>query len=78
MHICMGNLGFPRVCLYWTLKHKIPLIAKTMPVNRFFKLQHALSSNNIDEADPDNPDKLFLIRPLIDAFQKTCRDIAEE
>lgn len=40
--LMMGNLGFPRLRLYWDPLFRIPLIADNMQINRFFKLRQSL------------------------------------
>ena len=79
MHIKTGTLGFSRVKMYWSGKKgtRIPAIADAMPVNRFFKLRLHLHLVDV-EKKPNNNDRLWKIRPLIDAFKIRCKKTTVE
>ena len=77
MHIVMGNLGFPRVRLYWEKQYRIAIIADTMRSRRFFQLRYCLSAADPADIDVNNPDNLHLIRPVIDAVKARCAQLTE-
>lgn len=69
----MGVLKFPRVRMYWQGGTRIPAIADSMPVNRFFKLRSALhiTDQNMPR-DPSSSDKFWKVRPLLEAVRRRC------
>ncbi|KAL1462085.1 hypothetical protein MTO96_027313 [Rhipicephalus appendiculatus] len=69
----MGVLKFPRGRMYWQAGTRIPAIADTMAVNRFFKLRSALhiTDQNALRQEPC-VDKFWKVRPLLDAIRDQC------
>ena len=78
IHLAMGNLGFPRVRMYWMKQYRIPLIADTMLAKRFFNLRFCLSVADPLDIDGNDPDSLHLIRPVIDAVKKRCKELTQD
>jgi hypothetical protein len=67
--LVMGTLKLPQAELYWSRLLQLPLICDSMPTDRYFKLRNNLHLvNKLGDHDPD--DKLWKIRPLIDAVKK--------
>lgn len=74
--IIMGNLGYPRVRMYWEPKFAIPLIAENISVNRFFKLRNNMHFTS--EEDKDSTDRLWKIRPLYNKIRERCHSLDPE
>ena len=66
--IVMGVVRLPDVLLYWGTDGmtEVPFFRKTMPRDRYTKIMQNLHFQN-NELD-DGTDRLFKIRPLLDAF----------
>ncbi|XP_049855407.1 uncharacterized protein LOC126335972 [Schistocerca gregaria] len=69
--ILMGTLKLPQARLYWNMQLDIPLVSSTMTRDRYYKLRNNLHFvNNLEDNDVN--DKLWKVRPLIDAFRNKC------
>lgn len=69
IHVMMGNLHYPRIKCYWEPKIGISLIYENMPINRFYKLRTNLHFVNTQEAEENNNDRFWKIRPLYDTIR---------
>lgn len=76
--IIMGNLKFPRIRQYWTPTTRIPIIADTMTVNRYFKLRYNL--HIVSQRDPPvgETNKFWKVQPLIDSIRNACKELPFE
>ncbi|KAL3173899.1 hypothetical protein MRX96_001119 [Rhipicephalus microplus] len=73
MLMLMGVLKYPRVRMYWQTATRIPAIADSMGVKRFFKIRGALHiSDANEERDPNSQDKFWKVRPLLEAVRSRC------
>jgi hypothetical protein len=78
IRVYMSVVHLPTMKMYWSedeLYGNFPL-AKIMPRNRYDKIcQYLHAVNNADQLPKDNPnhDKLFLIRPILDAVTTQCQ-----
>lgn len=57
VHIIMGNLQFPRVCMYWHRSMGIPLVKDSISLSRFYKLRQAIHLVDNMSRDEDNDDR---------------------
>ena len=76
----MGIVQLPKYKLYWSKQMRHPPVADVMPVNRFEKLRsflHIINKNNLDLSNIDG-NKLFKVRPIIDAIRNECVKIEPE
>ena len=72
MYFLMAIVQLPKNKLYWSKQRRCPLAADVMPVNRFEKLRSFLHFiNNVDLSKIDG-DKLFKVRPIIEAIRSKC------
>ncbi|XP_040064051.1 piggyBac transposable element-derived protein 2-like [Ixodes scapularis] len=77
LHLTMGVLHYPRLRLYWRPSMKSALVASTgLSRNRFEKLRNNL--HIVDVNNPSTTDRLWKVRPLMDAFQKRCNELDVE
>ncbi|XP_040072993.1 piggyBac transposable element-derived protein 2-like [Ixodes scapularis] len=77
LHLTMGVLRYPRLRLYWRPSMKSALVASTgLSRNRFEKLRNNL--HIVDVNNPSTTDRLWKIRPLMDAFQERCNELDVE
>ncbi|KAG0409721.1 hypothetical protein HPB47_013172 [Ixodes persulcatus] len=67
----MGALKYPKIKMYWQAGTRIPMVADSIAVNRFFK---------ISQTDPKNLDKFWKVHPILEAVRLRCLDVepAEE
>lgn len=79
LNVLFGIKSLPETRLYWS-KDKflgVPTVQKIMPRNRFEKIRQYLHLNNrenmLRREDPAH-DKLFKVRPLLDALSATFRE----
>lgn len=75
IHIYSGIVKMPSYRMYWLDCTRFDIIANAMSRNRFEKLRnnfHLNNNQNLFPRDHINYDKLFKIRPFIDAFRKNC------
>lgn len=81
IHILSGIIPMPSYRMYWAQQTRYPLIADVMARNRFEKLRSNLHITNNDNmknrGDPDY-DKLFKVRPLIEALKTNFSKIEPE
>lgn len=79
LHVLFGYHKLPDTSLYW-LKDTtlgVPYVQRVMPRDRFDKLTQYLHLNNNANAIPrgqPNHDKLFKVRPLLDALVRAFRE----
>ena len=72
MHILMGIANFPSYIFYWSRRLRYPAIVDCMPLKRFEALRRYLHIVDNTTYDPEKGDKLFKIRPLIEAIRNEC------
>lgn len=77
INIIMGNTHYPRIRNYWEPKFSIPLVANTMPQNRFYKLRQNLHFVDTTQK-PNNSDRFWKIRPLYDRIRAKCLSLPIE
>ena len=73
----MGVVTLPSYTFYWSRKMRYPAIADVMPRKRFEVLRRYLHVDNTT-FDADANDKLFKIRPLIEAVWGECIKVEPE
>ena len=73
----MGIIQLPNYRAYWCKNIRISQIADKMSVNRFEKLREYLHfvDNNLGNTEND---KLFKVKPIIDAVRAECVKIEPE
>lgn len=73
--LLMGSIGYPVLRMYWENRWKIPIVAYNMARNRFQLIRNSLKFVFDDEifAETKAKDKLWKMRPLIEAVQNGCR-----
>lgn len=64
--VYMSVLHLPRSRMYWSSACRLPHVADVMPRDRWEEIKHYIHFN--DNMAPNNNDRLFKIRPLIDAL----------
>ncbi|XP_028171696.1 piggyBac transposable element-derived protein 3-like, partial [Ostrinia furnacalis] len=71
----MASLNYPRIRMYWETKYRVPMIADSMPRNRFLQLRNSLKFVYDDDVSREDraKDKLWKIRPLLDKVVNGCR-----
>lgn len=77
MHVMMGIIVLPAYTLYWSKKMRISQIADVMTLKRFQLLKrymHFVDNNTFTNTD----DKLFKIKPVVDAVRMECLKIEPE
>ena len=78
MHVLMGVVNLPSYTNYWSTNLRYPPIADVMPRKRFELIRrylHVVDNNDYDELTDD---KLFKIRPLIEAVRDECVKVEPE
>jgi hypothetical protein len=77
--LLMAIYNLPQYRMYWSSCSRVPAIAEAMTVNRFDILKRYLHFNdNSKLANGSPPDKLFKVRPLVDAVRSACHKISPE
>ena len=79
LHVLFGYHNLPKASLYWSKDETlgVAFVKRVMPRDRFDKLQQYLHLNNNENAIPrgqPNHDKLFTVRPFLEAVVKACRE----
>jgi hypothetical protein len=75
IHIAMSAFKFPRYRMYWGSRTRIPLIADAMNFNRFSRLRNLFHLVDILSKDPENTDRVWKVRPVIDRVLKKTESI---
>lgn len=80
LHMLMGYIKLPRVKMYWSAEMNLQTFKTTMTCDRFFQLRNNLHIVNNLERPTDCEDKLFKVRPLLDAIRNRLLqfDIGED
>ena len=78
MHIHMGLVNLPAYTLFWSQSLRYPPIADVMPLKRFEALKRSLHVFDNTTYDAEKDDKLFKIRPLIEAVRNECIKVDPE
>ncbi|KAK2710316.1 hypothetical protein QYM36_013836 [Artemia franciscana] len=76
IHVAMEVFNLLRYRMYWGTRTRIPLIADTMNFNRFSRLRSFVHLVDNTSKDPDNLDRLWKVRPIIDIVQKKTQTIS--
>ena len=73
----MGIIGLPEMRMYWARNMTFSLSAfpQTMPRRRFEAIQKYFHSFNRRAIPKGNPDKLMIIRPVLDFIIGKCRSL---
>ena len=79
LHVLFGYHNLPKASLYWSKDEilGVAFVKRVMPRDRFDKLQQYLHLNNNENAilrGQPNHDKLFKVRPFLEAVVKACRE----
>ncbi|KAK2710883.1 hypothetical protein QYM36_012153 [Artemia franciscana] len=72
----MGVFNLPQYRMYWGTRTRIPLITDMMNFNRFSRLRSFVHMVDNASKDPDNLDRLWKVRPIIDIVQKKTQTIS--
>lgn len=81
INILSGIIRMPSYRMYWANETRIPVIADSMSRNRFEKLRtmiHFNDNSTMHSRDHPDYDKLFKVRPFVDAIQKNFVKTANE
>ncbi|KAJ2940718.1 hypothetical protein O0L34_g14666 [Tuta absoluta] len=75
IQMIMSCINYPTLRMYWSKEFRIPIIANSMPRNRYFILRNAVKVVLDEEVSTvqRQADKLWKVRPLIDAVLKGCQ-----
>ena len=70
INLVMSYLKYPRSRIYWSSEEglRLELIANAMPVIKFEQILRYIHFLNNYSQEPENADKLFKIRPVLDAL----------
>lgn len=68
----MAVLKFPRIRMYWQQRTRIAVIADGMNLNRSFKLHTAVHITDASGPAPNNTDKFWKVRPLVEVVRERC------
>lgn len=71
-HIMMGCLKFPRLSLFWSNSLGLPFFYQHMSRNRFSAIRNHLHLVDNRLRPDDCVDKLFKVRPIIEAVRQRC------
>lgn len=71
----MAVLKFPRIRMYWQQRTRIAVVADAMNLNRFFKLRTAVHITDASGPAPNNTDKFWKVRPLVDVVRARCLEL---
>ena len=77
MEILMGIIVLPSYRNYWSRSLRFPIIADAMPRNRYELLRRYIHFVDND-AEHDVNDKLFKIKPVLDAVRRECVKVEPE
>lgn len=74
MSFVMAAVQYPQLRMYWMKKWKVPLIANTMPREKFLIIRRSLKVVYDDDISQDTQqaDRLWKIRPLVDKIRSGC------
>lgn len=74
MTLLMSNFGYPWIKMFWASETRVPIIAETMPREKYFSIRSNLKV--VIDADVSNEskanDKLWKVRPVLDEVRKGC------
>ena len=78
MHLLMGIVKLPAYTLYWSNNVRYPPVADVMLLKRFESLKRSIHVVDNTIFDKDSDDKLFKIRPLLEAVRNECIKVKPE
>lgn len=81
IHIISGIIKMPSYRMYWAQETRIPAVADVMSRNRFEKLRtmfHINDNSEMKERNHPDYDKLFKVRPFIDALLSNFSNVEPE
>jgi len=72
--ILMSSLGYPHIKMFWQNSLRIPIIAKTISRDRFFRIRNSLKVVvDVDISDSmKKADRLWKVRPLLEIIRQGC------
>ena len=75
--LLMGIVYKPDLHLYWStdIHYSTPAFSKIMKRDRFYLILKFLHFNNNETVDPENPDRLHKVRPLIELLRERFRKV---
>lgn len=74
MSFIMSTIQYPQVHMYWMKKWRIPIIANTMPRDKYKLIAKSLKltfDNEVSEEDR-KADRLWKVRPLLERVRQGC------
>lgn len=75
IHLVMGCIPYPRLCMYWRTNLKLQMITSVMSRDRFLTLRSAFHLVESDTAPPGNDNPLWKVQPILDAVKRACLKI---
>ncbi|XP_051171325.1 piggyBac transposable element-derived protein 3-like [Leptopilina boulardi] len=81
IHILSGIVKVPSIKCYWSDPTRFSIIADFMTQKRFFEIRtyiHFNDNSKIKSRDHENYDRLYKIRPFIDALKKNLSKLKNE
>lgn len=78
IHFYMSIVKMPSYRMFWSRQTTFTMVSDTMSRNRFDKLRtyfHLNNNDNILPRDNVNHDKLFKVRPFIEAVRNNFKKI---
>ena len=75
--LLMGIVYKPDLHMYWStdIYYSTPAFSKIMKRDRFYLILKFLHFNNNETVDPENPDRLHKVRPLIELLRERFRKV---
>lgn len=74
----MAIIQMPQYTIYWNTETRVPVVADAMSRNRFQQIKKYLHIVDNSTFDPANPDKLFKIRPFVEALRANLLKLVPE
>lgn len=74
----MAIIQMPQYTIYWNTETRFPVVADAMSRNRFQQIKKYLHIVDNSTFDPANPDKLFKIRPFVEALRANLLKLVPE
>ena len=80
MHILMGVIKLPDYDMYWAVETRYPKTVDIMSNNRYKLLRRYIhvADNTKKDEEANKNDKIFKIRPVIEAVRDNCQKIEPE
>ena len=71
----MSIVRMPRADMYWSVEMRYPKVADAMPIVCFKTIKRMFHVSDNESRPADCQDRLYKIRPLVDAVQEKVRGI---